>query len=83
LNYEKNRSLNNPYGEIDEKLKEEIGNLTIEKIIGNVTLQSLEYYLYENFPKNEYQITEKKEGYEIEEYGGKKNLIMFLNIIIW
>ena len=72
LNYEKNRSLNNPYGKINKKLKEEIENLTIEKIIGNVTRQSLEYYLYENFPKNKYQITERNIDYEIEKCGKNK-----------
>ena len=67
LNYEKNRSRKNAGEKINDKLKSEIDSLTIEKIIGNVTLQSLQYYFYEKQPKNKYQIKYNKENKSIEE----------------
>ena len=67
LNYEKNRSRKNAGEKINDKLKSEIDSLTIEKIIGNVTLQSLQYYFFEKQPKNKYQIKYNKENKSIEE----------------
>jgi hypothetical protein len=67
LNYEKNRSRKNADEKINDKLKSEIDSLTIEKIIGNVTLQSLQYYFFEKQPKNKYQIKYNKENKSIEE----------------
>lgn len=66
LNYEKNRSRKNAGEKINDKLKSEIDSLTIEKIIGNVTLQSLQYYFFEKQPKNKYQIKYNKENKSIE-----------------
>ena len=67
LNYEKNRSRKNAGEKINDKLKSEIDSLTIEKIIGNVTLQSLQYSFFEKQPKNKYQIKYNKENKSIEE----------------
>ena len=67
LNYEKNRSRNNADEKINDKLKSEIDSLTIEKIIGNVTLQTLQYYFFEKKPKNKYQVKFNKENKTIEE----------------
>lgn len=67
LNYEKNRSRNNADEKINDKLKSEIDSLTIEKIIGNVTLQTLQYYFFEKQPKNKYQVKFNKENKTIEE----------------
>jgi len=67
LNYEKNRSRKNAGEKINDKLKSEIDSLTIEKIIGNITLQSLQYYFFEKQPKNKYQIKYNKENKSIEE----------------
>jgi len=71
LNYEKNRSRKNAGEKINDKLKFEIDSLTIEKIIGNVTLQSLQYYFFEKQPKNKYQIKYNKENKSIEELTDK------------
>lgn len=71
LNYEKNRSRKNAGEKINDKLKSEIDSLTIEKIIGNVTLQSLQYYFFEKQPKNKYQIKYNKENKSIEELTDK------------
>lgn len=71
LNYEKNRSRKNAGDKISDKLKSEIDSLTIEKIIGNVTLQSLQYYFFEKQPKNKYQIKYNKENKSIEELTDK------------
>ena len=67
LNYEKNRSRKNAGEKINDKLKSEIDSLTIEKIIGNVTLQSLQYYFFEKQPKNKYQLKYHKENKSIDE----------------
>ena len=66
LNYEKNRSRKNTGEKINDKLKSEIDSLTIEKIIGNVTLQTLQYYFFEKQPKNKYQVKYNKENKTIE-----------------
>lgn len=67
INYEKNRSRKSAGEKINDKLKSEIDSLTIEKIIGNITLQSLQYYFFEKQPKNKYQIKYNKENKSIEE----------------
>ena len=82
LDYEKNRSLENSNGNLNEKLKKEIEELTIEKIIGNVTLQSLQFYLYENFPKNKYSVAEKNTNSETEEKKKSDYLIEYNNLNI-
>ncbi|WP_157609304.1 hypothetical protein [Psychroflexus torquis] len=82
LDYEKNRSLESSNGKIDEKLKKEIEELTIEKIIGNVTLQSLQFYLYENFPKNKYSVVEKNMDSETKEKKNSDYLIEYNNLNI-
>jgi hypothetical protein len=71
INYEKNRSRKSAGEKINDKLKSEIDSLTIEKIIGNITLQSLQYYFFEKQPKNKYQIKYNKENKSIEEFTKK------------
>ena len=82
LDYEKNRSLESSNGNITDKLKKEIEELTIEKIIGNVTLQSLQFYLYESFPKNKYSVVEKNTDSEIKEKKKSDYLIEYNNLNI-
>ncbi len=82
LDYEKKRSLDNSYGKTDKKLKKEIEELTIEKIIGNVTLQSLQFYLYEKFPKNKYFIAEKDTDLETKRKEKSDYLIEYNNLKI-
>ena len=82
LDYEKNRSLESSNGNLNDKLKKEIEELTIEKIIGNVTLQSLQFYLYENFPKNKYSVAEKNTDSETKEKKKSDYLIEYNNLNI-
>ena len=82
LNYEKNRSLESSSGNLNDKLKKEIEELTIEKIIGNVTLQSLQFYLYESFPKNKYFVAEKNTDSEIKKKKKSDYLIEYNNLNI-
>lgn len=82
LDYEKNRSLESSNGNLNDKLKKEIEELTIEKIIGNVTLQSLQFYLYENFPKNKYSVAEKNTNSEIKQKKKSDYLIEYNNLNI-
>ena len=82
LDYEKNRSLESSNGNLNDKLKKEIEELTIEKIIGNVTLQSLQFYLYESFPKNKYYVAEKNKDSETKEKKKSDYLIEYNNLNI-
>ncbi|MCK0158921.1 hypothetical protein MWU65_17165 [Cellulophaga sp. F20128] len=82
LDYEKNRSLESSNGNLNDKLKKEIEELTIEKIIGNVTLQSLQFYLYESFPKNKYSVAEKNTDSETKEKKKSDYLIEYNNLNI-
>jgi hypothetical protein len=73
LKNEKARSLKTEDGKIHKKLKAEVEELTIEKIIGNVTLHTLQYYFYENKPKNRYFIIDVDETQTFEKIAAKSN----------
>lgn len=83
LDYEKKRSLESSNGKMDEKLKKEIEELTIEKIIGNITLQVLQFYLYENFPKNKYFVAERNTDSETKRKKKSDYLIEYNELNIY
>lgn len=82
LNYEKNRSLENSNGKISKRLKKEIEELTVEKIIGNISMQAIQFFLYENFPQNDYYVAERYSNTEAKERKKADYLVEFNNLII-
>jgi len=63
LEYEKKRELDRLQGKKPSKrYLDEIDNLTISKIIGNVTVQSLQFYLYNSYPKAKYKLYNNTNG---------------------
>lgn len=82
LDYVKNSSLESSNGNLKGKLKKEIEELTIEKVIGNWTLRNLQFYLYESFPKNKYSVVEKNTNSETRQKKKSDYLIEYNNLKI-
>ncbi|MGB3453517.1 MAG: hypothetical protein WBA59_06790 [Moheibacter sp.] len=56
--------------------------MTVEKIIGNLSMQAIQFFLYENFPQNDYYVAERYSNAEAKERKKADYLVEFNNLII-